>query len=179
MLHIVTANDLYSLSRRDADIALRASTQPPEDLIGQRIATLAHAVYGATRYLAPRRAVQDLRAHDWIALDDSMSRQATLKWMARIRPPEQAVLRCNSYVGVQTACVEGLGLAVLPCFMGDRQPLLERVTATLEDCRNELWLLMHLALRDTVRFKAVFQLIRNEVGQAASELEGVSTGRPT
>ena len=171
-LHVTTANEVHSLSRRDADIALRASTRPPEDLIGKRIATLAHAVYGAKRYLRRTRQVQDLRDHDWIALDDSMSRQVSLKWLAKISPLERAVLRTNSFVGVQGACVEGLGLAVLPCFMGDSQASLERVTETLDECKNELWILMHLDLRDTVRVKTVYQVMLEEVGKASSLLGG-------
>lgn len=172
-LHVTTANEIHSLSKRDADIALRASTRPPEDLIGKRLATIAHAVYGARRYLRRTRHIQDLREHTWIALDDSMSRQVSLKWLARISSPERAVLRTNSFVGVQSACVEGLGLAVLPCFMGDRQASLERVTGTLEDCKNELWILMHLDLRDTVRIKTVYQVMQEEVGKAAPMFAGV------
>ena len=173
-LHVTMANEIHSLSRRDADIALRASTRPPEDLIGKRIATLAHAVYGAKHYLRRTRQVQDLREHDWITLDDSMSRQATLKWLAKILPLEGAVLRSNSFVGVQAACIDGLGLAVLPCFMGDSQATLKRVTETLEDCKNELWILMHLDLRDTVRVKTVFQVILEELGKASSLFAGAA-----
>lgn len=171
-LHLVSTNEIHSLSRRDADIALRTSTRPPEDLIGKRLATMAHAVYGAKRYLRRTRHLTDWRDHDWIAPDDSMSRQVSMKWLAKILPPEQAVLRANTFLGVQRACAAGLGLAVLPCFLGDAEAALERVSESLPDCRTELWLLMHLDLRDTVRVKAVFQLMQQEVGQAAASLEG-------
>lgn len=173
-LHLVTTNEIHSLSRRDADIALRASTRPPEDLIGRRLGVLAHAVYGAKRYLRRTRELTDLAAHDWIALDDSMSRQVSLKWLAKLLPLEQAVLRTNGFVGVRRACVDGLGLAVLPCFLGDATPTLQRVSAPLGECRTELWQLLHLDLRDTVRMKVVFQLIQEEVGKAAAVLEGLS-----
>ena len=173
-LHLIATNEIHSLSRRDADIALRASTRPPEDLIGKRLGTLAHAVYGAKRYLRRTRHIEDLHAHEWIALDDSMSRQVSLKWLSKLLPPEQAVLRTNSFVGVQRACRDGMGLAVLPCFLGDNDTLLERASAPLEDCKNELWLLMHLDLRETVRMKAIFQVIQEEIGKAAVELAGTA-----
>lgn len=171
-LHLTTTNEIHSLSRRDADIALRTSTRPPEDLIGKRLGTLAHAVYGAKRYLRRTRRRQDWRDHDWIAPDDSMSRQVSVKWLAKILPPEQAVLRANNFVGVLHACVAGLGLAVLPCFLGDAEVSLKRMSDPLPDCKTELWLLMHLDLRDTVRVKAVFQVIQEEVGKAAGLLDG-------
>jgi DNA-binding transcriptional LysR family regulator len=45
-LDIVQANQALNLSKRDADIAIRATDNPPETLVGRRIATIAWAVYG-------------------------------------------------------------------------------------------------------------------------------------
>lgn len=177
LLHVVTSNTLHSLSRRDADIALRPSTRPPEDLIGKRIATIAHAVYGAKAYLRRTHKIQQLRDHDWIALDDSMSQQGSLKWLASVIPLDQAKLRTNTFSGVRQACIDGLGLAVLPCFLGDEQPALARVGSTLSDCRNELWLLTHPDLRHTARVKAVFQVMADELGRASCWLAGAASSR--
>lgn len=171
-LHVVTANVIHDLSRRDADIALRPSLKPPEHLIGKRIAPMAHAVYGAKRYLRTRRKLK-LEQHDWIALDDSLSQHATLKWLAKIVSLEQTVLRTNSFSGVQQACIDGLGLAVLPCFLGDEHAALERVSDTLDECKTELWLLTHPDLRSTARIKAVFQLMGDELSAARHLFEGV------
>ena len=171
-LHVVTSNLMHSLSRRDADIALRPSLRPPEELIGKRIATIAHAVYGAKRYLRRMGKALPLRDHDWIALDDSMSQQVSLMWLATRLPPEQAKLRTNTFAGVRQACIDGLGLAVLPCFLGDEAPALARVGGPLSDCKNELWLLTHPDLRNTARVKAVFQVMRDELGKVASSFAG-------
>jgi molybdate transport repressor ModE-like protein len=171
-LHFVTANVIHDLSRRDADIALRLSTRPPEHLIGKRIATLAHAVYGAKDYLRTRRKLRGLNEHDWIALDDSLSQHATLKWLAKTIPLDGVKVRTNSFSGVQLACAEGLGLAVLPCFLGDAHRALQRVTGTLDECSKDLWLLTHPNLRHTTRVKAVFQLMFEELSAAADLFAG-------
>jgi molybdate transport repressor ModE-like protein len=171
-LHVVTANVIHDLSRRDADIALRPSMRPPEHLIGKRIGTLAHAVYGAKRYLRTRRKLSELAEHDWIALDDSLSQHATLKWLAKTVALDGVKLRTNSFTGVQQACAEGLGLAVLPCFLGDAHRALQRVTGTLDECSKDLWLLTHPDLRHTTRVKAVFQVMFEELSAAADLFAG-------
>ena len=66
----------------------------------------------------------------------------------------------------------GLGLAVLPCFIGDTQPALKRVTSVIDECANDLWILTHPDLRNIVRVKTVFQALQNEFGKAAPLLAG-------
>jgi DNA-binding transcriptional LysR family regulator len=129
-------------------------------------------VYGAKRYLRTRRKLGELDEHDWIALDDSLSQHATLKWLAKIVPVDGIKLRTNSFTGVQQACAEGLGLAVLPCFLGDGHAALQRVTDTLDECNRDLWLLTHPDLRHTTRVKAVFQVMHEELSAAADVFAG-------
>lgn len=85
----------------------------------------------------------------------------------------------NSYPGILHACVSGLGLAVLPCFLGDREAGLRRVTGTLDDCRRPLWLLTHPNLRKTTRVRAVCDVIQDVMHQHLGEFEGKTrkTGR--
>ena len=44
-LEVVASNDPLNLSRRDADVAIRASDRPPETLVGRRLARIAWALY--------------------------------------------------------------------------------------------------------------------------------------
>ena len=44
-----TANALLNLTRRDADIAVRATKRPPQHLVGRRIGRIRLALYGARR----------------------------------------------------------------------------------------------------------------------------------
>jgi DNA-binding transcriptional LysR family regulator len=47
-LDVVVANQALNLSKRDADVAIRATERPPDTLIGRRIAGIAWAVFAAT-----------------------------------------------------------------------------------------------------------------------------------
>jgi DNA-binding transcriptional LysR family regulator len=41
-----TGNELASLSRRDADLALRATRKPPDHLVGRKLGTVRFVVCG-------------------------------------------------------------------------------------------------------------------------------------
>lgn len=165
-LTVSVDNDAVNLSRRDADIAVRPTGRPPEHLIGKRIAPLHFAVYGAKRYLKSTRKLATLSGHEWIALDDSQSGHRTLHWLESIKPLAEVGLRANSFGTIRQACVEGLGLAVLPCFMADAAPTLERLGDPVPECAAELWLLTHPDLRQTTRVKVVFQTLQAQLRKA-------------
>lgn len=165
-------NLMANLSRRDADIAIRPALQPPEHLIGKRIGPLALAVYGAPAYLEGQRQ-KPLAEHAWIALDDTLGRHRTLRWLEKIVPLDTVGFRASTFSTLRQACIDGLGLALLPCFLGDSTRSLQRVTEPDPALASELWLLTHPDLRDTVRIQAVMRVLAEELGKVAGLVGGV------
>jgi len=51
-VHLVESDEPASLTRRDADVALRISSNPPEHLVGRRVGKITAGAYGAAS-LAP------------------------------------------------------------------------------------------------------------------------------
>ncbi len=168
-LQVSLENDLIDLARHDADIAVRPAMAPPDYLIGKRIGALALAVYGSMDYLA-KHPGQDWAAHAWIALNDP--RHRTVRWLGKIKPLDQVGYRINSFLQVRQACSDGLGLALMPCFLGDGVPGLQRVLGPVEALASEMWLLTHPDQRDTVRVKAVFQLLYEQLLKQAGRIAG-------
>lgn len=162
---------MYNLSKRDADIAIRPALQVPDYLIGKRIGPLALAVYGAPAYLDDMQD-KPWAEHEWIALDDEQDQHRTLLWLAKIKPLNQVGYRINSFNAIRQACVDGLGLALMPCFLGDSHPGLRRVLNPVNELSQELWLLTHPDLRDTVRIKTVFQILQQELLRLAPRFAG-------
>ncbi len=167
-------NEFHNLSKREADLALRPASAPPTHLIGQRIGPLKHAVY-AQRAKARRFQRAPLDQQPWIALDDSASGSQALSWLARQLPLEQVSLRFSGLLMVRSACLAGLGLAVLPCFLGDSEPELLRLGEPLAECDSELWLLSHPELRETVRVKAARQWL---LAALAAQVDLLAGQRP-
>lgn len=155
-LQLSARNDFHNLSHREADLALRPATEPPPHLAGQRIGALRHAVY-AQRAMKKRFTGAPLGEQPWLALDESAAGSKALRWLVKLLPLDQVALRFSGLQAVRAACLQGLGLAVLPCFLGDAEPGLIRLGAPLPECDSELWMLFHPALRETARVKAVRQ----------------------
>jgi DNA-binding transcriptional LysR family regulator len=166
-LQLIASNDVHDLSKRDADIAIRPSNAPPEHLVGRKIGKIAYAVYAHASLLRKRAAVQS-----WIAVDESLSQHRSLKWLQRSAAPETVQFRTNSFTGVLSATLAGLGHAVLPCFMGDTQRSLRRASAILSELNTDLWVLTHADLRETARIKATMGFVAHALQQHAALLEG-------
>ena len=64
-IELAVSNLMASLSKRDADVAIRPARDPPETLVGRRVAKVAFAIYGSPRYLAEHRGGA-LAAHRWV-----------------------------------------------------------------------------------------------------------------
>lgn len=152
-LEISTTNAFLSLSRREADIALRPAAAPPAPLVGRKLSAIATAIY-APRDRGPVDPA-DLAGQDWVLPDDSLSALPAALWAAERRLDRRAAFRANSLLALRAAAAEGLGLTILPCYVGDAEPRLARVGAPLPELASELWLLAHPDLRRVGRIRAV------------------------
>jgi len=155
-LTVTTA--LANLTRRDADVALRATDTPPETLVGQRLADVAMTVYAAPSYLASNATAADWAAHDWVAPDDSFAHTQFARFIAR-EAPDRVVLRVDNEIGLAAAAAAGIGVAVLPCFVGDAHPGLARLAPPIRELTHGLWLLTHRDLRSAARVRALTEFL--------------------
>jgi DNA-binding transcriptional LysR family regulator len=176
-LEIAIANQFYSLSRRDADIAIRPSIDAPEDLIAHRVAEVASALYAAPAYIAlrPRRALTE---HDWLAPDESLMHLGSARWLRKEIESERIVFRANSLVALQAAAREGLGVAPLPCYSGDLDPKLVRIRGPIADMASTLWVLIHPDLRRVARIRALVDFALPRLTRLRALLEGRAPRKP-
>lgn len=171
-LHLVVANRFFDLSRHDADVAIRPVPDPPETLVGRRLATVATAVYAAPHYLHAHPDARDLAAHDWIAPDESLERLASVRWLRSAFPGARVRYRTNTLLAAAEAARAGLGLAALPCFLADREPGLQRVHPPMPELDSALWLLTHADLRGVVRVRAFLDAMAAALAGERALLEG-------
>ena len=74
VLDIVVSNQRLNLTKRDADVAVRATYHNPDPLAGTKVARIAWAVFGAAALAGePFDPARDARRHDWIAFADATS----------------------------------------------------------------------------------------------------------
>jgi DNA-binding transcriptional LysR family regulator len=145
-------NQKLSFTRREADFALRLG-KPGEDaaLVMRKLGELGFAVYGHTSFGQLPRASWGLQP--WIAYDDTLAATAEMRWLAQMEPRPRQVLRVNSLSTMLRACRAGVGLALLPCVIGQQEGL-QRLGDGIE-VRRDIWLLSHRDAGTIARFKAV------------------------
>jgi DNA-binding transcriptional LysR family regulator len=148
--------EIVSLTRRDADLALRATPKPPEHLVGRHLGTIRF-VACAGKAMPPARRRQPLEAQDWIAADEAMPEHPTVRWRRKTLPRVAPRHLVDSISGIVDAVRAGLGVGVIPRFMLDCETDLVPLGPVLEGCASELWLLAHPESRHLRRIAATFQ----------------------
>lgn len=165
---VICTDSALSLGRSDADLAIRFARHPPDTLVGHRLASVAYAVY------AERRAAQDSRTSpgewDWIgAVDDLHNRLL----FADAFPEGRFKHRVDTVEAMQSMAHSGLGITVLPCYIGDRDEGLRRLQPErLLDCGLDLWILHHPDIRSVYRVRLLADFIAETIKEDLDLFEG-------
>jgi DNA-binding transcriptional LysR family regulator len=158
-LDVQANNALLNLTKRDADIALRATPRPPEHLVGRELGQIRFVVAGL-RGAAGRKS---LEAREWVAPDESMPEHPSVRWRRKAYPKLAPRLLVDGIVGVVDAIRTGAGVGVVPLFMLDIEPQLKALSDPLEGCESTLWLLAHPESRHLRRIAAVYQHLADTI----------------
>jgi DNA-binding transcriptional LysR family regulator len=151
-----TGNELASLTRRDADIAVRATKRPPPHLVGKQVGPIRVAVYAARKGGVRRFAEVEAGKSDWIAPDDALPEHPSVVWRKRRFPKAVPRYRVSSILSVLELVALGLGVGVVPLFLAEGRSDLVRLTEALDECETELWLLTHPESRHLRRVGTVY-----------------------
>ena len=172
-VELATSNLFVNLTRREADVAIRPADDPPPALFGRRIGSVGFAVYGRGDLL-PHGALplEELARHAFVAPDDSLSATAAARWIASALPEAAIAARADSFVTMAALAEAGLGLAALPCYLGDRAARLVRVSQPIEAMRTGLWLLTHEQLRRTARIRTFLEFVGAALATRRKAIEG-------
>ncbi|NIX76756.1 LysR family transcriptional regulator [Microvirga terricola] len=180
LLDVVLANQALNLSKRDADVAIRATDSPPETLVGRRVATIAWAVYGrAVDFPDPPDSIDapELYERPWVALGDNLAALKATRFVRDRVAPELIAYRVNTVLGLAEAVEAGAGIGPLPCFIADAKPSLVRLSDVNPDFSAGLWLLTHPDLRQSARVRAFMDFMATEIGKQRKWIEGSAKRR--
>jgi DNA-binding transcriptional LysR family regulator len=155
-----------NLVRRQADMALRH--EPPEggDFYISKAGAFACAVY--------RRRGADAGA--WVTYTEEQAHYAAARWVqGQLEETGKPVaLRASSMLMHLEAIRAGTGRGVLPCYVGDGHPLLERLTPTIPEIAAEYWIIVHRDLRGSACVRAVIDWIKAVFAEQRDVLAGAA-----
>lgn len=174
-LDIVIGNQTLNLSKRDADVAIRASDSPGETLVGRRLATLTWAIYGRAENPLSEAEQADASAlfqRNWVTLGDQLGYVKAARYVRDRVAPEKIALRSSAVLGLTEAVEQGLGIGPLPCFIADQRPGLIRLMPPDPDFSTGVWILTHPDIRHAPRVRAFMEFVGAELAKRRGLIEG-------
>ncbi len=130
-VEFLSSSQPVDLHKGEAELAIRMGAIADESLVARKIGELAWSLYASADYLQrhPEPAdPRDLSGHEVLSFDARLAGMPGAKWIAEHGARSTIVLVNREMVDLVAAAVAGLGLAVLPCIVGDAEPALKRLT---------------------------------------------------
>jgi DNA-binding transcriptional LysR family regulator len=174
VIELILSNQTFSLSRRDADIAIRLTNDPPETLVGRRICAGRWGVY-CRRDVAVALGSESIDSLAFVGFGGGFGSASGRRWIEANVRPERLAARANSLHCILEMALSGLGAALLPCFLGDRKPDLARIGDPLPELDAGLWMLTHSDLRRSARVRAFMDFAGAELAKHRRAIEGEET----
>lgn len=151
-LEIVVESRVISLSRREADIAVRFGRPKDSELLARRLSSVAFSFYASRSYA---KALGKNPSPAMIGFDDESNFIADAAWLNREFPQARFIVRTNSQATQAAAARAGLGVAQLPLHVGGDDPRLVPVKLAKNPPDREIWMLLRKDVARLPRVRAV------------------------
>jgi DNA-binding transcriptional LysR family regulator len=141
-----------SIARRQADIAVRLARPTDADLVCRKLGDCGFALYASRRYLAAHDTPERGAA---LAGHTSISYLGAPSWFSEALAGARVVLFSNSTFVQMGAVAAGIGITLMPCFLGDDHPQLRRLWPADPPELHPVWMIIHRDLRRVARIRLV------------------------
>lgn len=156
-LELTVGNFPRNLTRREADVAIRWTSMPPDHLVGHRVARAEYALYGALSLLEKFPADLPLADYPWLGWDVASDARVTAEWMRQNVPAAKVVCRYDMALAMHGAVRAGMGVSFMPCAYGDADQSLRRLRPVEPGFGMDIWILTHPDLRSSARVRAFLE----------------------
>ena len=137
-------------------MAIRPTLHADARLIGRRLCEVEFGIYVAPELLG-NIDPENVFAGRWIGFVDNILQSPIGAWFAGAVDAQNICLRCDSFVSVRAAAEAGIGLALLPCLLGDGSSQLTRLSVDTSELTTSLWALAHPDLVRSARVHAFIE----------------------
>ena len=172
-LELLTSYEPVNLAKRQADIALRVvydrASLPPA-LHGHQLHDLFGGVY-LSRTLSETLASNDAIPVKWLLKTSDGPPPGWAK--PDVLSVSEIAFRVSDAETQLTAVRASMGLARLPCFIGDADPNLVRAPGSITKRLGTLWLLTYGETRKTRRVRLFSEFIQRRIAAYAPLLAGL------
>lgn len=174
-LELISSHLHVNHQSRSIELQIRNCLPETDTLIARKIGDLAYAVYGSIDYVNDHPAAHSedrYQACDWLGFaPDDLWYPSHMRWL-EARLPERPKLRSNTMTTMMNMTQAGVGLSLLPVFMGDQNGALVRLTAPLPELTNAEHIIVHRDLRREPAVRTAMEAIAAIYRSMAPLLKG-------
>jgi len=167
VVELVPDTRSLSLSKREADIALRMSRFEGHEVAARRVGKISIGLY-ASHDWNERAAPGDARL---VTVLEDQSHLPEAKWLRQAFPDAPITFRSNSREVQIRAAKSGAGIAALPRHRADAEPGLVRLRTDLPDLHRDIWLGVHVDMRHMPRIRATIDAMVGALQLHAAKLD--------
>lgn len=168
-IQLVTLPRIFSLSKREADIAIGLAQPAEGRLQSRKLTDYELGLYGSHEYCSRYNLlinVADLKQHRFIGYIDDLIYAPELDYLPLVSRDIRPFFASSSLLVQLQATRRGYGLCVLPCFMADADARLTRVLKNHVSLKRSFHMMTHSDIRNLARIRVTLDFIAGEVTAA-------------
>ncbi len=159
---------VLDLPMREADVAIRMKEPSQADLIRRKLMTVRMRLYSVHEYLdkaPPLERIEDITHHRLICQNVTATQVSAGAHLVKelLTHDIKSMLTVNNYFGVLQAVNAGLGIGVLPDYVTEDFPEIERVLPDVESNEVPVFLAFPEELRQSRRIAAFRDFVTEEI----------------
>jgi DNA-binding transcriptional LysR family regulator len=166
-LQLVPVPRSFSLSRREADIAITVEQPSEGRLISRKLTDYSLGLYGSSAYFDDHpcpRSVEDLRGHRLIGYVDDLIYSPKLTYAGDLFGSAETSFEISSAIGQYHAVRSGTGIGILHDYVAQNDEGLRLVLPDRQVTRS-YWIVHHESVRGLARVRAVLDHIAGLIAQ--------------
>ncbi len=156
-IHLSSETSVANLAKREADIALRFTESPPQDMVGQKMCELPVAVYASTD--RDIDSSNSLSSYPWVRWASAFGQSSVEEWTDKASAGSPSMIRVTTYKTLTCLIRNNAGIGCLCPWFAERDPKLQRITPVIEEIKMDVWVLIHPDLRGVKRIKSLKDLL--------------------
>jgi DNA-binding transcriptional LysR family regulator len=145
-LSILSESRFASLSRLEADLAIRLAPGVQDTDIIKKVGRMPFALYGSVNYVH----LHDEARWEFIGYTDRQTDFDHKRWIYQLIGSRRVICEVSDLSNQYEAACTGIGIAGLPCFLADAEPKLVRLETREELLELNIWVALHQDRRNDV-----------------------------
>ena len=152
-----------NLVKHEADIAISVGNIRPDYMIGRKLMDVQYRFYGLASSFSDKAPVTDmeqLKTLPIMHMNTDFAHQPFYKWHKANIPGNHTFDSADHFTIMHQMIKLGLGVGMLPHYLGDSDAELVTLFTLPEETNKELWILTHPDLRNVGRIRKFMEFVR-------------------